>query len=557
MDSSPHSYPKEESMAHAPERRRSTPPLSPRIGWRLSSWCASLALLLLLACGPPAAAQGEPLRPPVLVIEDLLGSDYRAAKRARRELIQIGARAVPAILEARSKPDLPYPRRQTLDAALYEILDLLAATIEAGITAQAESSPAQGALGGASGSLDPGRSLDEVAPLQADQLGDLGSVSGELPSEAAGKRARGRRARGAVLFVGPAATGPLLRVPPLRDPGLGNVLRGLAGRIYLRERELALACESAAEKAAFSARYAGISDLASPVIAAGIRDEQAAVRALFQGIRDAALARALAGLDAQQPDARRRAEDELLRLAEIASLSLQAIAEGRDPQRQSPHARASATRLLRWIRYGLDAELVRKLGHDMADYSELEFRERRARVFEIGRLGGAEAIPCLRALLREEPSLQVKLAAAVGLLRQQDPLGAEWFARHGQGLPRLGLSKRELAAIHMDMGLRHLTEARFQRAEREFTKVLEVEPRNEIAWYNLACTYSRWQKVEQALEALQKAIECGFDDTKHMRDDPDLDNIREDPRFKAMIEKIERERAEDGDEDAQPEERPE
>lgn len=541
-------------MAHDHERRRTTPPASParpRTGWRI----ASLALLLLLACGLPAAGQAEPLRPPVLVIEDLLGPDYRAAKRARRELLQIGARAVPAILEARAKPDLPYPRRQTLDAALREILDLLATTIETGLSAQAESSPAQGALGGASGTLDPGRVLGEVEPLAPDALGDLGSVSGELPTEAAGKRTRGRLARGAVLFLGPAATGPLLTVPPLRDAALTTVLRGLAARIYLRERQLALACQSAAEKAAFSARYAGISDLASPVIAAGIRDEQAGVRALFQGIRDAALERALRGLDAKQPDARRQAEDELLRLGDIATLSLQAIAAGRDGQRQSAHARASAARLLRWIRYGLDADLVRKLGHDMADYSELPFRERRARVFEIGRLGGAEAIPCLRALLREEPSLQVKLAAAVGLLRQQDPLGAEWFARHGKGLPRLGLSKRELAAIHMDMGLRHLGEARFQRAEAEFNKVLAVEPRNEIAWYNLACTYSRWQKVERALEALQKAIECGFDDTKHMGKDPDLDNIREDPRFKAMIEKIERERAaEDGD---LPEERPE
>ncbi|HBP19330.1 MAG TPA: hypothetical protein DEA08_16260, partial [Planctomycetes bacterium] len=348
-------------MAHAHERRRTTTP-----GWRRTP----LALLLLLACALPAAAQAEPLRPPVLVVEDLLGPDYRAAKRARRELVQIGARAVPAILEARAKPDLPYPRRQTLDAALREILDLLATTIETGISAQAESSPAQGALGGASGTLDPGKVADEVEPLAADALGDLGSVSGELPTEAAGKRARGRRARGAVLFLGPAATGPLLTVPPLRDAGLTNVLRGLAGRIYLRERELALACQSAAEKAAFSARYAGISDLASPVIAAGIRDEQAGVRALFQGIRDAALERALAGLDAKQPDARRRAEDELLRLGDISTLSLQAIAAGRDAKHQSAHARASAERLLRWIRYGLDAELVRKLGHDMAGYDE-------------------------------------------------------------------------------------------------------------------------------------------------------------------------------------------
>ena len=66
------------------------------------------------------------------------------------------------------------------------------------------------------------------------------------------------------------------------------------------------------------------------------------------------------------------------------------------------------------------------------------------------------------------------------------------------GVPLVRLSKHELAAIYMDQGLRHLTLDRFDGAEREFKQVLEYEPTNNIAWYNLACTYSRWGKLDQA-----------------------------------------------------------
>ena len=54
--------------------------------------------------------------------------------------------------------------------------------------------------------------------------------------------------------------------------------------------------------------------------------------------------------------------------------------------------------------------------------------------------------------------------------------------------------------------------------------------------YNMACVYSLQGKTKKALEHLEKAIEAGFQDFGHMSEDPDMDNIRDEDRYKKMIE---------------------
>lgn len=505
---------------------------------RLSPWGGVwlLACGLLGASASAARAQGEPLRPPVLVIEDLLAGDFKTAKGARLELTRLGARAVPAILEARQRQGLPRERRESLDQALREIVDVLVKTLNEGVEVRPSPGPAEGALGGLSGSIDPDPIGD--LDLSADELGDLGSVSGELPTEAYPKWVRAQRARAALRLLGPAITQPMLRLPPVREAPLARLLLQTAEEIFARERAAAAAAGDEAQREAFKARYRGLADLASPIVAAGVSDAEAPVRALFQAVRDESLGATLSALESPSADARELAEEALFRLGGLATIHLQAVAAGRDPELQSVQAKAAAERIARRIRFGLTRELILRLGQDLEGYEQLSFRERRALVFEIERVGGAEAIPCLRALLQVEESVEVKLAAASGLLRQRDPAGLAWLRAQGADLPQLGLSKSELAAIHVDQGLRHLTHARFPRAAREFEQAIENEPGNEIAWYNLACTYSRWEKVDLALKALKRAIENGFDDTKHMASDTDLDNIRRTPGYRALINKI-------------------
>jgi|GEM_PF-2157151 len=53
--------------------------------------------------------------------------------------------------------------------------------------------------------------------------------------------------------------------------------------------------------------------------------------------------------------------------------------------------------------------------------------------------------------------------------------------------------------------------------------------------YNAACTYSLAGKLKKALSILNQAVEAGWDAYDHMNRDPDLDNIRDEPEFKALM----------------------
>jgi hypothetical protein len=58
------------------------------------------------------------------------------------------------------------------------------------------------------------------------------------------------------------------------------------------------------------------------------------------------------------------------------------------------------------------------------------------------------------------------------------------------------------------------------------------------AYYNLSCTYSLLNKKTQALDYLDRSIRAGYTNYSHMQADTDLDNIRKEKRFAALIEPL-------------------
>ncbi|MDD4891294.1 MAG: hypothetical protein PHU85_15340 [Phycisphaerae bacterium] len=69
-------------------------------------------------------------------------------------------------------------------------------------------------------------------------------------------------------------------------------------------------------------------------------------------------------------------------------------------------------------------------------------------------------------------------------------------------------------------------------------KMIDLAPQVNINHYNLACCLARLGKADEALAALAKAIDTGYTDTAHARVDDDLASLRENPKFKAMLDKI-------------------
>ncbi len=80
-----------------------------------------------------------------------------------------------------------------------------------------------------------------------------------------------------------------------------------------------------------------------------------------------------------------------------------------------------------------------------------------------------------------------------------------------------------------------------REAFREAMELMEVfcslRP-SRVPLYNLACYAARAGEHEKAIEALERAIEAGWENYARAVADPDLAPIRDDPRVRAMLEKI-------------------
>lgn len=70
-------------------------------------------------------------------------------------------------------------------------------------------------------------------------------------------------------------------------------------------------------------------------------------------------------------------------------------------------------------------------------------------------------------------------------------------------------------------------------------KLVKLRPSDPLAHYNLACSYALLKRGELAIRTLRRAVELGYRDFRYMREDRDLDSIRHDPRFRAIIREFE------------------
>ena len=71
-------------------------------------------------------------------------------------------------------------------------------------------------------------------------------------------------------------------------------------------------------------------------------------------------------------------------------------------------------------------------------------------------------------------------------------------------------------------------------------RLVQLRPNDPLAQYNLACSYALLKRPEQALKTLRRAVELGYRDFRYMREDRDLESIRHDPRFRALVREFEK-----------------
>ena len=80
-----------------------------------------------------------------------------------------------------------------------------------------------------------------------------------------------------------------------------------------------------------------------------------------------------------------------------------------------------------------------------------------------------------------------------------------------------------------------LNAGRYDVAEKAFRASAAAGHRVAASTYNVACALARAGKKAEALDALQKAIEEGYTDARHMESDDDLENLHGEKRFSELV----------------------
>jgi Flp pilus assembly protein TadD len=66
-------------------------------------------------------------------------------------------------------------------------------------------------------------------------------------------------------------------------------------------------------------------------------------------------------------------------------------------------------------------------------------------------------------------------------------------------------------------------------------------PEDATVWYNLACSQSLSGQADAALGSLHRAAQWGYGDADWMREDPDLEEIRDHPGFQELLRQLKQE----------------
>ncbi len=90
------------------------------------------------------------------------------------------------------------------------------------------------------------------------------------------------------------------------------------------------------------------------------------------------------------------------------------------------------------------------------------------------------------------------------------------------------------------LGDHYTQRGRFPEGLQVDERLANLEPQNSLVFYNLACSYSLTGQFDRAVAALEKALSLGYRDFAWLAKDPDLKNLRAQPAYRDLKEKISR-----------------
>jgi len=89
-----------------------------------------------------------------------------------------------------------------------------------------------------------------------------------------------------------------------------------------------------------------------------------------------------------------------------------------------------------------------------------------------------------------------------------------------------------------EKAVRAMQDGAYEKASRFLEEILEQQPDNRRAMYNLACCLSHRGELELAAQRLEQAWQAGLRDPELVRNDPDLQALRDTRKGAALIDRL-------------------
>lgn len=96
---------------------------------------------------------------------------------------------------------------------------------------------------------------------------------------------------------------------------------------------------------------------------------------------------------------------------------------------------------------------------------------------------------------------------------------------------RLIDKKQDFIEALMALGDLYTKKGLYEKGLKIDERLSQLRPEDSMVLYNLACSYSLLKNIDQAFEAIKRAIHYGYDDFGRLLTDNDLINLRRDSRF--------------------------
>ena len=91
--------------------------------------------------------------------------------------------------------------------------------------------------------------------------------------------------------------------------------------------------------------------------------------------------------------------------------------------------------------------------------------------------------------------------------------------------------------VLFDLGCLYTETGRYREGLAVDRRLVRLLPDNPTVHYNLACSCALVGEKDKAIKALRGAIRRGFSEFDKLRDDEDLESLRDEPEFRALLER--------------------